>query len=140
MSGGPTYEAGRTDQFRTWRLSDFGKETDVSIIIDSTARDATATPTTKLREGLLLGKITASGRYKEYTPAASDGTETAAGILVQRVNLLNAAGTAVNRPSVMATVAECDEHKLLLLDSAAKSDFRAASYPGLIILRADDTP
>lgn len=35
-----------------------------------------------LGAGAVLGKVTASGKYKELNPAASDGTQTAAAILV----------------------------------------------------------
>lgn len=34
-----------------------------------------------LLPGTVLGKITASGKYKQYTPGAADGTQTAAAVL-----------------------------------------------------------
>lgn len=34
----------------------------------------------------VLGKVTASGKYKELNPAASDGTQIAAGVLVAAAN------------------------------------------------------
>jgi hypothetical protein len=34
-----------------------------------------------LLPGTVLGKITASGKYKQYTPGAADGTQNAAGVL-----------------------------------------------------------
>ena len=43
--------------------------------ISGATRDAGNDKTTKLRPGLVLGKITASGLLKEFTPAATDGTE-----------------------------------------------------------------
>jgi hypothetical protein len=36
-----------------------------------------------LKSGTVLGKITATGKYKAFTAGASDGTQTAAGILMQ---------------------------------------------------------
>jgi hypothetical protein len=36
---------------------------------------------TALVSGTVMGKVTASGKYKPYSNAASDGTEVAAGIL-----------------------------------------------------------
>ncbi len=135
-SPGPRYEAGPSSQIRSWRLSTFGVETDVSIMIDSSALDAGATPTTLLRGGLLLGRISASGRYKEYTPAAMDGTETAIGILVENIFLLDAASVVQHTPAVIATTAEVDEGNLLLFDAAAKADFELDTYPGKIILRS----
>ena len=35
-----------------------------------------------LKAGAVLGKITASGKYKEFNPDAGDGAETAAAILL----------------------------------------------------------
>lgn len=52
-----------------------------SGVIDGSTRDAGATPTTILRPGLVLGKVTSGGKYKEYLPTATDGTEVAAAIL-----------------------------------------------------------
>ncbi len=36
--------------------------------------------------GTVLGKITASGKYKKHTNGASDGTETAVAVLISRVD------------------------------------------------------
>lgn len=52
-----------------------------SAIISGVTRDATNTPTTVLRPGLVLGLITASGKYKEYDPASTDGSQYASAIL-----------------------------------------------------------
>lgn len=37
----------------------------------------------KLDAGSVLGKVTATGKYKPYAPAASDGTQNAAAILYE---------------------------------------------------------
>ncbi len=49
--------------------------------IGSTAADPTNTPTWELRPGLLLGKITSSGQWVNYSATATDGSEVAAGVL-----------------------------------------------------------
>ena len=69
---------------------------DVAVQIDTTARDAgnTAYRTTYLRPGLVLGKVTATGRYKEYDDTDADGTEVAKGVLGQGVDLLDPLGVA----------------------------------------------
>lgn len=54
----------------------------------STAVDAGNTPTTYLRKGLILGKVTASGKLKEWNPDGSDGSEIAIGILDLDVDML----------------------------------------------------
>lgn len=59
-----------------------------SGVLDSAAVDAGNTPTTTLRRGLLLGKVTASGKLKQYDADASDGTETVHSILDHDVSTL----------------------------------------------------
>jgi Bacteriophage lambda head decoration protein D len=52
-----------------------------------------------LQAGAVLGKITASGKYKELDPAAVDGSEAAAGILYDAVDAsaADAEGVAIVR-------------------------------------------
>lgn len=49
----------------------------------------------KLLAGTVLGKITASGKYKPYDNDAVDGSQTAAAILVYDVDATSADATAV---------------------------------------------
>lgn len=49
----------------------------------------------KLLAGTVLGKITASGKYKPYDNDAADGTQTAAAILVYDVDATSADVAAV---------------------------------------------
>lgn len=48
-----------------------------------------------LKPNTLLGKITASGKYKPITPGASDGSQNAAGILVSYVDATAADAKAI---------------------------------------------
>ena len=52
-----------------------------------------------LQPGAVLGKVTASGKYKVLDPAASDGSEVAAGILYDAVDAstADAEGVAIVR-------------------------------------------
>ena len=52
-----------------------------------------------LEAGAVLGKITASGKYKELDPAAGDGSEAAAGLLYDAVDATaaDAEGVAIVR-------------------------------------------
>lgn len=70
---------------------------DTGALISSAARDDQNSPTTVLRAGLLLGIITASGKWAEWDPDASDGTENIAGILAEEVVMTDILGTAVDR-------------------------------------------
>ena len=124
MSQKPAYSSAITTSPRTVRLSDYGVETDTTVLIVSTAVDPGGTPSTSvLRAGLVLGKITASGKYKEYNNGSSDGSEVAVGILAHDVDLrAPVSGTAGDTPAVIMTVAEVDESKLIGIDANGKSD------------------
>jgi hypothetical protein len=86
-------------EFR-WGTYNLGGLQFLPIVIVSTAVD-TGTPTTTLRKGLCMGKITSSGKYKEYSPTATDGSEIPIGFLLADVNMLDASATAVDRISVL---------------------------------------
>lgn len=92
------------------------------VTIDAQAADAGNTGNThKLRRGLLVAKITSGGNFKEYTPAASDGTETAVAVLMEDVDRpISTAvlGVVVNRVLLRAS-------ELILLDAAGRVDLKA---------------
>lgn len=50
-------------------------------VVSGAARDAGNTPTTILRPGLILGKLTSSGELEEFDWDAADGTEKFFGVL-----------------------------------------------------------
>ncbi len=52
-------------------------------LISGAARDSGNSPTSELRVGLLLGQIIASGKYIQYSPSATDGSEVASAILME---------------------------------------------------------
>lgn len=73
---------------RRWLLSTYGTETNKTITLDLTQFSAGTTYTAAanglpnlIKSGLPLGRVTASGLYGPYDSAASDGTETFAGLL-----------------------------------------------------------
>lgn len=51
------------------------------VVIDGTARDEGNLQSPVLRQGLLMGRVTATGKLKEYNPAAADGSEVVYGVL-----------------------------------------------------------
>lgn len=74
----------------------------VGVVLASTARDPGSAPTTVLRRGLVLGKITASGKHAQYDPAATDGTQVPVGILNDSTDLFDPrAGAATDRTAQM---------------------------------------
>jgi len=134
-------------KLRSFRLSNHGQETDITAILVSTAQDAQAgnsinnpNRATILRAGLVLGKITATGKYKEYNNASGDGSEVAAAILMQDVDML-IPGTATPQDTgaVIATIGEFDQNQLIYLTGSSgltgmQADFLAAGSH--IVLRA----
>lgn len=112
----------------------------VLVRIDPTARDVSNTTnrTTRLQEGLVLGKVTASGYFKEYDNADSDGTQTAVAILDEVVDVLDPNGVALSTP-IMANViikGFVDADYLRGIDAAGKAELRTAGF----LLREDYQP
>ncbi len=114
----------RENEPTEYRLSDHGRDTDIGITIDSSARDSGNTPTTTLRKGLVVGKITATGKYAQYDDGAADGTEVAACILADQVNLLDEDGNAQDSHSVGVIHGVVDESKLVGIDANGKADLK----------------
>ncbi|MBC7328855.1 head decoration protein [bacterium] len=73
----------------------------------------------KLTAGTVLGKITASGKYGPYDDTATDGRETAVGILAEDVDATNSdVGTWMIVHGVVK------ESALTGLDANAKADLK----------------
>lgn len=60
-----------------------------SCVIDGATREAGNSPTHVLRQGLILGKVTATGKLKQWDNAAADGSETVYGILPVELVMTN---------------------------------------------------
>jgi len=104
----------------------------ISGVMSSAARDdvhsPASSPTTKLRKGLVCGRLTASPyKFKEYDNAAIDGCGVALGILMDTVNLLDEAGDAQDASVRLHVGGWYDEDKLYGLDANAKTDLKAKS-------------
>lgn len=65
--------------------------------IDSSAVDSGSTPTTILRPGLVLGKVTSSGRLVQYSATATDGSQVPFGVLVRGLSMLDLNGVVENK-------------------------------------------
>lgn len=107
------------------------------VQIDTAARDAQNTTfrTTYLRPGLVLGKVTATSRYKEYDDTDADGTEVAKAILAQGVDLLDPFGTAkTEHPAGVSVVVRGHVDPAFLigtggaLDANGKTDLTSAGF------------
>lgn len=82
-------------------MESFTLKTDADIVKDegknrfSRDTDTLASGSGVVKIGTVLGKITASGKFKPLAPAASDGTQIAAAITLQ-----NADATSDDQPTV----------------------------------------
>lgn len=76
----------------------------------------------EILSGTVLGKITASGKYKPYSNAASDGTEVAAGVLYNYLPALTGDAKAVG------FVRDCEvvRDAMTGLDANGEADLKAA--------------
>lgn len=91
-----------------------------NALIDGNTIDTGNTPTFELRPGLLLGQVTATGKYKNYSPTATDGTEVASAILIEGLRMLDSSNTAVDRFYAVLVGGPVQAAKVLNLDNQAR--------------------
>lgn len=70
-------------------------------VVLSSSTDSGNTPTTTLRKGLAMGRITSTGKFTPYSQSATDGSEIPVGFLVADVNMLDISGTAADKYTVL---------------------------------------
>lgn len=66
------------------------QQTFLPATILSSALDAGNTVTAVLRGGLLLGRVTATSKFKEWNPTGTDGSEVLVGVLPSPLSMLDA--------------------------------------------------
>ena len=89
-------------------------------LIDGNTIDSGNTPTFQLRPGLLLGQVLSTGKYKGYSPTATDGSEVASAVLIEGLRMLDFSGTAVDRFYAVLVGGPVQAAKLLNLDLNAR--------------------
>ncbi len=100
-----------------FRLSEHGRDMDEGLCIASSARDSGNSPDTTLRKGLVLGKISASGKFAEY-----DGRHSAYGILAYEVKVVDDEGKPCDVFATVMVHGKVSEAKLIGIDAVAKVD------------------
>lgn len=99
----------------------------ITLNISSAATDATNSPTTILRPGLIMGKITSSGLWTAYSPTATDGSQQALAILPTEINMLDPVTAAVaNRVGVGVISGPIKASALVNLDNMARKQLEAS--------------
>ncbi len=94
-----------------------------TVVLNSTAVDSGGDPVeTNLRKGLVLGKITATGKYAQYNNSASDGTEVARGVLDFDVNMLDGNGVAQDKNTLMVIHGLVNSNSLFGSNGAGLTD------------------
>lgn len=98
------------------------------------AVDAGNTPTTTLRAGLVLGRVTATKLLTAWNPDGTDGSEWIAGILMEDQNMLDVSAVAqiVGGPPVLA--GGCVKAAQLLIEGTAFTS-SAAQYHARALMR-----
>jgi hypothetical protein len=90
-----------------------------SAIVSGAARDAGNTPTTVLRPGLLMGKVTSTGEYEEWDADTNDGTEVLGGVLDTELRAQDFDATNADRMfRLLMARAPLKSRKLLIQGSA----------------------
>lgn len=115
-----------------WLYSNPEQAKHVPVQIDLAAADAglpAGYPAGTLRSGLVLGKVTATGLYKQYDNGAADGTEQARGILFHPVRLRDPFGNTLPASTPvfgeMIVEAVVDGTLLQGIDANGRTDLRA---------------
>lgn len=91
-----------------------------NAIIDGNTIDSGNTPTFELRPGLLLGQVLTTGKYKNYSPTATDGSEVASAILLEAIRTLDFSNLAVDRFYAVLVGGPVQAGKVLNLDLMAR--------------------
>jgi hypothetical protein len=95
--------SGMSDLYQTaeraflWGSIQFGPIQFLPCVVLSSSTDSGNTPTTTLRKGLVMGRITSTGKITQYDPTATNGSEIPLGVLMADVNMLDVSGTAIDR-------------------------------------------
>lgn len=91
-----------------------------NALIDGSSVDPGNSPTFELRPGLLLGQVISTGKYKPYSATATDGSDVAAGILIEALRMQDFSGVAVDRFYAVLVGGPVQASKILGLDLNAR--------------------
>lgn len=106
-------------------------------LFSSACVDSNNTPTTTLRMGLVLGQITATGLWTNYSATATDGSDVARGVLPFGMNMENLLTLQTQQKFAPVMVGGLLKgSKLIGLDNMAREQLRARftfddNLPGL---------
>lgn len=105
-------------------------------IVGANATDAGNSPTTVLREGLVMGRKTSDGKLYPYAASNTDGTEVAVCVLLMSVSMLSPLGVAEDRMVEVLQAGSLKSENLIGLDAVARTQLTAS---GRFIFDDDST-
>lgn len=92
-------------------------------VIDAATVDAGASPTYRVRRGLLLGKITATGKWTQFSDTATDGSQVAQGILMIDLRMSDVlSGSTADRNAWIMVSGPVIASKVVGLTQKARAD------------------
>lgn len=91
-----------------------------NALIDGSTTDSGNSPTYELRPGLLLGQVISTGKFKNYSPTATDGSEVASAVLLEALRMQDFQGTATDRFYAVLVGGPVQASKILNLDLQAR--------------------
>lgn len=91
-----------------------------NALINGSAVDSGNSPTYELRPGLLLGQIISGGKYTNYSPTATDGSEVASAVLIEALRMQDFNGNSVDRFYAVLVGGPVQASKILGLDLMAR--------------------
>lgn len=103
-------------------------------IIDGSTVDSGNSPTYELRPGLLLGQVISSGKYKQYSPTATDGSEVASAILIEALRTTSFEGVATDRFYAVLVGGPVQASKILNLDLMARQQMDKFIFDDIFVM------
>lgn len=103
-------------------------------VIDGNAVDSGNSPTYELRPGLLLGQIISSGKYKNYSPTATDGSEVASAVLIEGLRTQSFEGVATDRFYAVLVGGPVQASKILNLDLMARQQMNKFIFDDIFVM------
>lgn len=103
-------------------------------VIDGATIDSGNTPTYELRPGLLLGQVISTGKYKNYSPTATDGSEVASAVLIEGLRTQSFEGVATDRFYAVLVGGPVQAGKILNLDLMARQQLDKFIFDDIFVM------
>ena len=106
----------------------FGLRVFAAGYLDKNTVDSGNSPTMELRPGLVLGKITATGKWTNYAAGNTNGSEVAAAVLIQSIRMQDILSNPQDRFYGIMVGGPVQGAKLLGLDQQARQQMHVRFF------------